>query len=60
MWTQLSNNMVSLCEVSIPMAQRASRAYSVHVFKEVYQWTNFSQITYKASFGIEELIGLEL
>ena len=52
--------MVSLCEVSIPMAQRASRAYSVHVFKEVYQWTNFSQITYKASFGIEELIGLEL
>ena len=28
-------------------------ASSVHVFKEVYQRTNFSQITYKASSGME-------
>ena len=43
-------------------------ASSVHVFKEVYQGTNFSQITYRASSGMEgermhvvfELIGLEL
>ena len=43
-------------------------ASSVHVFKEVYQLTNFSQITYKASSGMEGermhvffwLIGLEV
>ena len=28
-------------------------ASSIHVFKEVYQRTNFSQITYKASSGME-------
>ena len=28
-------------------------ASSVHVFKEVYQQTNLSQITYKASLGME-------
>ena len=28
-------------------------ASSVHVFKEVFQRTNFSQITYKASSGME-------
>ena len=28
-------------------------APSVHIFKEVYQLTNFSQITYKASSGVE-------
>ena len=28
-------------------------ASSVHVFKEEYQRTNFSQITYKASSGME-------
>ena len=43
-------------------------ASSVHVFKEVYRRTNFSQITYKASSGMKGeslhvfflLIGLEL
>ena len=28
-------------------------ASSVHVFKEVYQRTNFKQITYKTSSGME-------
>ena len=32
----------------IPMVQTWSRHLSFHVFKEVYQRTNFSQITYKA------------
>ena len=56
MRTQLSNNIVSShdhensCEVLVPMFVMAS---SVHVFKDVYQRTNFSQITYKASSGIE-------
>ena len=26
---------------------------SVHVFKKVYQWTNFSQITFIAPSGME-------
>ena len=33
--------------------QQTNTASSVHVFKEVYQRTNFSLITYKASSGME-------
>ena len=47
MRTQLSNNIVSS---HVPMFVMAS---SVLVFKEVYQRTNFSYITYKASSGME-------
>ena len=35
------------------MVQRSSRHLPFTFFKEVYQRTNFSQITYKASSGME-------
>ena len=56
---QLSNNIVSSHdhensrEVLVYQSATFVTASSVHVFKEVYQQTNFSQITYKASSGME-------
>ena len=42
------------CEVLVYQWSNVRRvAFSVHVFKEIYQRTNFSQITYKASSGME-------
>ena len=40
------------CEVLVYLWSKFVTASSVHVFKEVYR-TNFSQITYKASAGME-------
>ena len=74
MQTQLSNNMDSShkpensCEVWVYQWSNVRHAPSVHVFKEAYQLTNFSQIMYKASLGMEGermhvffwLIGFEL
>ena len=60
MRTQLSNNIVSSRDhenshevFKCTNGPTFVTASSVHVFKDVYQRTNFSQITYKASSGME-------
>ena len=60
MRTQLSSSIVSShdhensYEVLVYQWSRMFvMASPVHVFKEVYQWTNFSQITYKTSSGMD-------
>ena len=58
MRTQLSNNIVSSHDHETHVRFKCTNgptfvaASSVHVFEEVYQRTNFSQITYKASSGM--------
>ena len=65
----ISHEPENSCEVLVYQCSNVVTASSVYVFKEVYQRTNFSQITYKLSSGMEGermhvgffwLIGLEL
>ena len=58
MRTKLSNNFVSSHdhensrEVLVYQWSNVRHGIIRHVFKQVYQRTNFSQITYKASSGM--------
>ena len=64
MLTQMSNNIVSShdhensCEVLVYQWSNVRHGIFVHVFKEVYQRTNFSQITYNGRERLHVVFGL--